>query len=116
MSGLERVVPLLSGTGRDWEGPSAPDVDPHEIGATDGGRWTSEDGELEATVYVFGSQSEHPGAVERLQGLGLPADPMLPWGSNGGLLYRAAYVGDADGAGQGVWDAMDVLSALAGGE
>jgi hypothetical protein len=41
---------------------------------------------------------------------------VLSWGSNGALLYRAAYVGPPEGAAQGQWDAMDVLSALSGGE
>jgi hypothetical protein len=116
MSALERVPSLLASTGREWNGPDAPSVDPADIGASDGGRWTSADGTLEATAFEFGSQGEHDPARERLAALGMPGDATLPWGSNGALLYRATYVGPAEGAAQGQWDAMDVLSALAGGE
>jgi hypothetical protein len=52
----------------------------------------------------------------REQVSGMPGDAALPWGSNRALLYRATYAGAPEGAAQGQWDAMDVLSALAGGE
>jgi len=116
MSALERVPSLLARTGREWNGPEPPPVDPAEIGARDGGRWTSADGALEATAFEFETQAEHEPARERLAAIGMPADEMLPWGSNGALLFRASYVGPPDGAAQGQWDAMDVLSALSGGE
>ncbi len=116
MSALSRIPALLAQTGRSWDGPSPPPVDPAEIGALDGGRWTSADGALEAIAFAFETQASHEPARERLAALGMPGDAALPWGSNGPLLYRAAYVGPPEGAAQGQWDAMDVLSALAGGE
>ena len=116
MSALERVPSLLARSGREWNGREPAPVDPAEIGARDGGRWTSADGALEATAFEFETQAEHEPARERLAAIGLPGDEMLSWGSNGALLYRATYVGPPEGAAQGQWDAMDVLSALAGGE
>jgi len=116
MSALERVPSLLARSGREWGERQPSPVDPAEIGARDGGRWTSADGTLQATAFEFDTQAEHIPARERLAAIGMPGDEMLPWGSNGALLYRATYVGPPDGAAQGRWDAMDVLSALAGGE
>ena len=116
MSALARVPALLARSGRKWNGPTTPGVEPADIGASDGGRWTSADGALETTVFEFQTQAEHEPARERLAAIGMPGDEMLPWGSNGALLYRAGYVGPLEGAAQGQWDAMDVLSALAGGE
>jgi len=116
MSALERTPSLLARTGREWNGPAPPSVDPSQIGAREGGRWTSADGALEVTAFEFETQAEHDSARDRLAAIGMPGDEKPSWGSNGALLYSAAYVGPPEGAAQGRWDVMDVRSALAGGE